>query len=173
MTRKKALFLIPAILLVLLAGVLLFRHRTQQKQVEDYATPLLTQANLLSDQIREVTGAKHADLVPALDRLQEAFAAFQAAALDSRHMPLSELRGFEDFQSILGHCQARIRVMCEAARQGQPTVPDEISFLNALDQALGNLAGDLQDESGLRISTPGQCADAIAAFTAAIRTADR
>jgi len=50
----------------------------------------------------------------ALKWTQKQFASFKNTALETKRVAESEIMGFEDFESILVHCQERIRVMVEA-----------------------------------------------------------
>lgn len=172
--RKRIIGGIIIVVLVLLAAVCLPRVHAQKKQAERCLTPLIREADLLSDSIRDVTSKKNNDIAVELDTVKECFASFETAALDTKNMTAAEIKGFEDFASILVHCRERIRVMAEAGRNGEPPVPDEITFLNTLNDSVCELAGALQNENGtMRVSNARQYSKVIAAFAEAIRESEK
>ena len=82
--------------------------------------------------------------------------------------------GFEDFESILVHCQERIRVMVEANQNGEPLTPDEVSFLNTLNDSVCALVDALKNDNGiLRVTSARQYSNVIAAFVDAIRESEK
>ena len=160
--------------LVLLAAICLPRVHAQKKQTERCLTPLIREANLLSASIRGVTGKKNNDIAVELDAVKERFASFETVALDTKNMTTSEIEGFEDFASVLVHCRERIRVMADAGQNGEPPVPDEITFLNALNDGVCELTDALQNENGtMRVSGARQYSKVIAAFAEAIRKSEK
>ena len=85
----------------------------------------------------------------------------------------SEIMGFEDFESILVHCQERIRVMVEANQNGEPLTPDEVSFLNTLNDSVCALVDALKNDNGiLRVTSARQYSNVITAFVDAIRESE-
>ena len=85
----------------------------------------------------------------------------------------SEIMGFEDFGSILVHCQERIRVMVEANQNGEPLTPDEVSFLNTLNDSVCALVDALKNDNGiLRVTSARQYSNVITAFVDAIRESE-
>ena len=81
--------------------------------------------------------------------------------------------GFEDFESILVHCQERIRVMVEANQNGEPLTPDEVSFLNTLNDSVCALVDALKNDNGiLRVTSARQYSNVITAFVDAIRESE-
>ena len=85
----------------------------------------------------------------------------------------SEIMGFEDFESILVHCQERIRVMVEANQNGEPLTPDEVSFLNTLNDSVCALVDALENDNGiLRVTSTRQYSNVITAFVDAIRESE-
>ncbi len=174
MKHKKRGILIGCIviaILLLFTAIFMPRIHGEKVQAKQYLDPLIKEGNLLCSSIQQVTGKKNNDFTSELTELTGQFDAFLAAARNTKHMTGSEIDGFLDFESILGHCQSRIRVMTEAVQKGQALVPDEISFLNTLNRALGELTGALKNEDGsLRVT---QYSEVIGAFTEAIRNSDR
>lgn len=168
MKSKKGMILSGTLIAVILLFAVLWlpRFRAGQEQAGLYLQPLIKEANLLSSQLRDVTGKKENDISRELDALREQFDSFMTAALDTRNITEEEPEGFADFESVLGHCEARIRVMTEANQKGEPFVPEEISFLNALDRGVCALAEDLQDENGVDARF---YSEAVTSFAQAIR----
>ena len=131
---------------ILVATIYLSHIHNRKEQIDIYLTPLIKEATLLSSSIRDVTDKKSIDV---------------------------EIMGFEDFESILVHCQERIRVMVEANQNGEPLTPDEVSFLNTLNDSVCALVDALKNDNGiLRVTSARQYSNVIAAFVDAIRESE-
>ena len=113
------------------------------------------------------------DVEIELDMAKKQFASFKSTALETKRIAESEIMGFEDFESILVHCQERIRVMVEANRNGEPLTPDEVSFLNTLNDSVCALVDALENDNGiLRVTSTRQYSNVITAFVDAIRESE-
>ena len=99
---------------ILVVTIYLSHIHNQREQIDIYLTPLIKEATLLSSSIRDVTDKKSIDVEIELDMEKKQFASFKNTALETKRIAESEIMGFEDFESILVHCQERIRVMVEA-----------------------------------------------------------
>lgn len=113
------------------------------------------------------------DVEIELDMEKKQFASFKNTALETKRIAESEIMGFEDFESILVHCQERIRVMVEANQNGEPLTPDEVSFLNTLNDSVCALVDALKNDNGiLRVTSARQYSNVITAFVDAIRESE-
>ena len=152
---------------------LLSHIHNQKEQIDIYLTPLIKEATLLSSSIRDVTDKKSIDVEIELDMAKKQFASFKSTALETKRIAESEIMGFEDFESILVHCQERIRVMVEANQNGEPLTPDEVSFLNTLNDSVCALVDALENDNGiLRVTSTRQYSNVITAFVDAIRESE-
>lgn len=174
-SRKGMMYGGVIIVFILLAtAIWVPRIHTQKEQVKLYLNPVVTEVNLLSSSIQDVTNNKNNDISMELDAVKKQFDSFMTVALDTKNITKSEIEGFSDFESVLGHCQSRIRVIVEANQSGDPLVPDEISFLNTLDHSLCVLGKSLINENGtLSITNARQYSDVITVFTETIRKSEK
>ena len=91
---------------ILVATIYLSHIHNQKEQIDIYLTPLIKEATLLSSSIRDVTDKKSIDVEIELDMAKKQFASFKSTALETKRIAESEIMGFEDFESILVHCQS-------------------------------------------------------------------
>ena len=158
---------------ILVATIYLSHIHNQKEQIDIYLTPLIKEATLLSSSIRDVTDKKSIDVEIELDMAKKQFASFKSTALETKRIAESEIMGFEDFESILVHCQERIRVMVEENQNGEPLTPDEVSFLNTLNDSVCALVDALKNDNGiLRVTSARQYSNVITAFVDAIRESE-
>ena len=136
---------------ILVATIYLSHIHNQKEQIDIYLTPLIKEATLLSSSIRDVTDKKSIDVEIELDMAKKQFASFK----------------------ILVHGQERIRVMVEANQNGEPLTPDEVSFLNTLNDSVCALVDALKNDNGiLRVTSARQYSNVITAFVDAIRESE-
>lgn len=158
---------------ILVATIYLSHIHNQKEQIDIYLTPLIKEATLLSSSIRDVTDKKSIDVEIELDMAKKQFASFKNTALETKRIAESEIMGFEDFESILVHCQERIRVMVEVNQNGEPLTPDEVSFLGTLNDSVCALVDALKNDNGiLRVTSARQYSNVITAFVDAIRESE-
>ena len=158
---------------ILVATIYVSHIHNQKEQIDIYLTPLIKEATLLSSSSRDVTDKKSIDVEIELDMAKKQFASFKNTALEAKRIAESEIMGFEDFESILVHCQERIRVMVEANQNGEPLTPDEVSFLNTLNDSVCALVDALKNDNGiLRVTSARQYSNVITAFVDAIRESE-
>ena len=171
MKNKKGIILggVAVVALILIAAIIFPKAHSEKEQAKLYLDPLITEANLLSSSIEDVTSKKNNDISVELGVVQDQLASFVTVALETKNITKSEIEGFSDFDLVLGHCQSRIRVMVEAVEKGESLVPDEISFLNTLEHSVSVLGASLKKDNGtLNVTTAKQYSDVITVFTEAI-----
>ena len=172
--KRTVIGILFAGIIVLAAVVFLPQSHTEKKQAELFLKPLCREARELSFSVREVTRQRDLSFSKELDAVKRQFDVFAETARKTENMTESEIKGFDRFENALGYCGSRIRVIWEADREGKCMVPDEVLFLDTLDESLCVLTDRLQEENGgLAVSNAEQYSEILSEFSGSIGNAGR